>query len=129
MSAYSGADKVTCGATLGITVPCATATNADMYVISSQNTDTGAKTALEYSIENGSYRFDLSEFDRISIEKGVKGDTNLDGKYDSDDVNCLLDILTSSVDSVSVQSRLADINGDGETNLLDAYLMLVQNNS
>ncbi|MGN0517161.1 MAG: leucine-rich repeat protein [Acutalibacteraceae bacterium] len=95
----------------------------DIYIIYSVNALTGERKQLDYEIIEGRCVFKLDVFNTLETVRGIFGDINLDGIFDFYDVMFLQKALTGEVDSTSAQRRLIDVNGDGETNLLDLYLL------
>lgn len=95
----------------------------DIYIIYAVNALTGERKQLDYEIIEGRCVFKLDVFNTLETFRGIFGDINLDGIFDFYDVMFLQKALTGEVDSTSAQQRLIDVNGDGETNLLDLYLL------
>lgn len=129
VSAGNEAQPIKRGVSANITIPLATDTNAELYVISGIDNELETAKAIEYDIINGQYSFSLDCFDEISIKGGTIGDINLDGIYDINDLYSMLNISAQTEEPVSALKRLGDVNGDGAYNLLDAYTVLVQNNA
>lgn len=129
ISAGNGAQVIRRGAKADISIPVATDTDAQLYVITGTDSEIESSQALEYDIENGLYNFTLDCFDEVSVRGGIIGDVNLDGIYDINDLYYMLDLTAQPCGPVSAQERIADINRDGRYDLLDAYAMLIQNNA
>ena len=95
----------------------------DIYIIYAVNALTGERKQLDYEIIEGRCVFKLDVFCTLEVERGIFGDINLNGIFDFYDVMILQNALTGQVASTSAQQSLIDVNGDGETNLLDLYLL------
>ena len=97
--------------------------------------DNGNRAQIIYRLDNGTgYKIGWVPSSSVGGGGGnstnIKGDANNDGKVDETDINLIKAYIVGNVGDSAINKNNADVNGDGQINILDmsAVLSISKNN-